>query len=129
MALPVCLSRYYHVLESHHTPLLLEISSLDMSKPSQLVSDIIFFQLMLSLIYYVYHRSGFDPFFLYGHKFNITYVFSQHFLFTSLMCEFCLCSTGQKYIYTGSYDSNVCIYDVVYIFPTRTSFIPYHFLG
>ena len=36
-----------------------------------------FFQLVLPLIYHVYHRSELDPF-LYDRKFNATYVFPRH---------------------------------------------------
>jgi hypothetical protein len=36
-----------------------------------------FLQLVLTLAYHVYHHLGLDPF-LYGHKSNATYAFSQH---------------------------------------------------
>jgi hypothetical protein len=36
-----------------------------------------FLQLVLLLAYHVYHHFGLDPF-LYGHKSNATYTFSQH---------------------------------------------------
>jgi hypothetical protein len=56
-------------------------SPLDMSKPSQLVLDKLFFRLQLVhiLAYHVSYCFGLDPF-LYGHKFNATYTFHNTYL-------------------------------------------------
>jgi hypothetical protein len=72
---PCLSSHYYRVLEFYYMLVPLEVSIRNIKTISPGIGQP--FQLVLTLAYHVYHHFGLDTF-LYGHKSNATYAFSQH---------------------------------------------------